>query len=215
VTAFLAQHGLWAIFVLMAIDAVFPVASELIMLYAGALASGALSHDLVVFGTERSGPDAYLAVSLAGTFGYLFGAVIGWGIGLYGGRPFLERHGRWFHLSASRLERAERWFDRWDDWAVFLGRLTPVARSFISIPAGVFEAPLRRYTVLTLIGSAIWAFAFATVGYALGASWEEFHHAFRYVEYVVAVGIVAVAGYLVYRWRRSTTMGRRATDSAR
>jgi membrane protein DedA with SNARE-associated domain len=215
VTAFLAQHGLWAIFVLMAIDAVFPAASELIMLYAGALASGALSHDLVVFGTERSGPDAYLAVSLAGTFGYLLGAVVGWGIGLYGGRPFLERRGRWFHLSASRLERAERWFDRWDDWAVFVGRLTPVARSFISIPAGVFEAPLRRYTILTLIGSAIWAFAFAAAGYALGASWEEFHHAFRYVEYVVAVGILAVGAYLVYRWRRSTTMGRRATDSAR
>ena len=214
-TSFLAQHGLWAVFVLMAIDAVFPAASELVMLYAGALASGALTHELVVFGTERSGFDAYLAVSLAGTLGYLFGSLVGWAIGLYSGRPFIERHGRWVHLSEARLERAERWFERWDDWAVFLGRLTPVARSFISIPAGVFEAPLARYTVLTLIGSAIWAFGFAAAGYALGASWESFHHAFRYVEYVVALGIVAVAAYLVVRWRRSITMARRASDSAR
>ena len=97
-TSFLAAHGLWAVFVLMAIDAVFPAASELVMLYAGALASGALSDQLVVFGTERSGPDAYLAVALAGTIGYLFGAIVGWAIGLYGGKPFLERRGRWFHL---------------------------------------------------------------------------------------------------------------------
>jgi membrane protein DedA with SNARE-associated domain len=215
VTSFLAQHGLWAVFVLMAIDAVFPAASELVMLYAGALASGALTHELVVFGTERSGFDAYLAVSLAGTFGYLFGALVGWAIGLYGGRPFLERHGRWFHLNKGRLDRAERWFDRWDDRAVFLGRITPVARSFISIPAGVFEAPLVRYTILTLLGSAIWAFAFAGAGYLLGDNWESFHHAFRYVEYVIALGIVALAAYLGVRWRRSITMARRATDSAR
>ncbi len=214
-TSFLAQHGLWAVFVLMAIDAVFPAASELVMLYAGALASGALTHQLVVFGTERSGFDAYVAVSLAGTFGYLFGALVGWAIGLYGGKPFLERHGRWFHLNELRLERADRWFQRWDDWAVFLGRITPVVRSFISIPAGVFKAPLVRYTVLTLLGSAIWAFSFAGVGYALGASWESFHHAFRYVEVVVALGIVAVAVYLVVRWRRSITMARRAGDSTR
>jgi membrane protein DedA with SNARE-associated domain len=215
VTSFLAQHGLWAVFVLMAIDAVFPAASELVMLYAGALASGALSSQLVVFGTERSGFDAYIAVALSGTLGYLFGSLVGWAIGLYGGRPFLERHGRWVHLNEARMDRAERWFERWDDWAVFVGRLTPLARSFISIPAGVFEAPLARYTVLTLAGSAIWAFAFAGAGYALGASWESFHHAFRYVEYVVALGIVGIGAYLLLRWRRSITMARRATDSAR
>jgi membrane protein DedA with SNARE-associated domain len=88
-------------------------------------------------------------------------------------------------------------------------------RSFISIPAGVFEHPLLRYTGLTAIGSTIWAFGFAAAGYALGANWEEFHHAFRYVEIVVALGIVAVVAYLIVRRRRSSTMGHRATDSAR
>jgi membrane protein DedA with SNARE-associated domain len=214
-TSFLAEHGLWAIFLVMAIDAVFPAASELVMLYAGALASGALAHELNVFGSYESGLVAYVAISLAGTLGYLLGSIAGWAIGLYGGRPFLEKRGRWFHLSHARLERAERWFERWEDRAVFLGRVTPVARSFVSIPAGVFETPLRRYTVLTAIGSAIWCFAFAGVGWALGSQWESFHHAFRFADYAVAAGIAFGVAYLVFRRRRSITMARRASDSAR
>jgi membrane protein DedA with SNARE-associated domain len=214
-TSFLADHGLWAIFVVMAIDAVLPAASELVMVYAGALASGALAHELNVFGSEESGLSAYLAISLAGTIGYLLGSIGGWAIGIYGGRPFLEKHGRWFHLSHARLERAERWFERWEDRAVFLGRVTPVARSFVSIPAGVFEAPLGRYTVLTAVGSAIWCFAFAGVGWALGSQWETFHHAFRFADYAVAAGIAFLVGYLIYRRRRSITMARRASDTAR
>jgi membrane protein DedA with SNARE-associated domain len=210
---FLAQHGLWAVFLLMFIDAVLPAASELVMVYAGALASGALAHELLVFGTARSGLDAYVAIALAGTIGYLLGSIMGWAIGLYGGRPFLEKRGRWFHLSHARLERAERWFERWEDWAVFVGRLTPVARSFVSIPAGVFEARLPRYTVLTAVGSAIWCFAFAGAGWALGSRWETFHHAFRYADYAVAAGILLLAAYLIVRRRRSITMARRADSS--
>ncbi len=79
-------------------------------------------------------------MALAGTIGYLVGSMLGWAIGDYAGRPYLERHGRWLHLDAKKLDRAEAWFDRWGDWAVFLGRVTPVVRSFISVPAGVFRA---------------------------------------------------------------------------
>jgi membrane protein DedA with SNARE-associated domain len=215
VTSFLAHHGLWAVFVLMAVDAVFPAASELVMVYAGALASGALAHQASVFGSERAGFDAYVAMALAGTIGYLLGAIGGWAIGFYGGRPFLERRGRWFHLSPARLERAERWFERWEDWAVLVGRVTPVARSFVSIPAGVFEAPLPRYTVLTAIGNAVWCFALAAVGWALGSSWERFHHDFRFVDYGVAGAVVLLAAYVILRRRRSSTMARRGTDPAR
>src|SRR5689334_4034171 len=99
----------------MAIDAVFPAASELVMLYGGALASGALTHDLDVFGSRETGAKAYVAIALAGTIGYLLGALAGWAIGYYGGRPFLERRGRWFHLDPVRIDRAERWFRRWDE----------------------------------------------------------------------------------------------------
>ena len=204
ITSAIGDYGLYAVFLLMLIDAVLPAASEVVMVYGGALASGAFAgQEVVLFGqTIEEGLPAYLAIALAGTIGYTLGAIGGWAIGLYGGRPFLERRGRWFHLDHKRLERAESWFDRWGEWAVFLGRLTPVARSFVSIPAGVFGARLLPYTLLTLLGSAIWCFAFAGAGYAAGESWEDFHHAFRYVEYLVAAGIVAAAVWLVLRYRR-------------
>src|SRR5262249_41468719 len=170
----------------MALAGVFPAASEVVMVYAGALASGAFANqDVVLFGsTVHEGWRAYVAVALAGTLGYTAGAIIGWAIGLHGGRPYLERHGRRLPLPEEKLDRAERWFERWEDWAVFLGRLTPVIRSFVSIPAGVMEVPFVRYTLLTLAGSAIWCFAFAGAGFALGSSWEDFHNAFKYVDYL-------------------------------
>ena len=202
VTSFIGDYGLYAIFFLMLIDAVLPAASELVMVYGGALAAGAFANqDVTLFGrTIDEGLPAYVAVALAGTIGYTIGAIGGWAIGLYGGRPYLERHGRWLHLSKAKLDRAERWFQRWEDWAVFLGRVTPVVRSFVSIPAGVFEAPFVRYTLLTLLGSAIWCFAFAGAGFAAGEAWEDFHHAFRYVEYVVAAAIVGGAAWLAWRY---------------
>jgi len=204
VTSAIGDHGLYAIFLLSLIDAVFPAASEVVMIYAGALAAGAFTgQDVVLFGhTIDSGLAAYVAVALAGTLGYTVGAIGGWALGLYGGRPYLERHGRWLHLDEEKLDRAERWFERWEDWAVFLGRLTPVIRSFVSIPAGVMEVPFVRYTVLTLAGSAVWCFSFAGAGFALGASWEDFHHGFRYVDYLVAAAVAAAIVWLGWRFVR-------------
>jgi membrane protein DedA with SNARE-associated domain len=205
ITELVGNHGLYAVFVLMMIDAVFPAASELVMLYAGAVASGAFAGQSVsLFGHDfSSGLPAYLAISAAGTLGYLVGAIGGWGAGDYLGRPWLERHGRWLHLSPAKLERAERWFDRWEGRAVFLGRITPVMRSFISVPAGVFRARFGPYVWLTLLGSAIWCFGFAALGWAAGASWERVDNAFHYVEYLVLVGVLAAVAALVwYRLRR-------------
>jgi membrane protein DedA with SNARE-associated domain len=203
-TQLIGDYGLYAVFALMMIDAVCPMASELVMVYGGAIASGAIAGQTVtLFGhTFPSGFPAYLAIALAGTIGYLLGAVIGWEIGRRGGRPYLDRHGRWLHLDHAKLERAEAWFLRWEDWAVLLGRLTPVVRSFVSIPAGIFGAPLARYTVLTLIGSAVWCFAFAGAGWAAGASWESFHQAFRYADVAIATFAVAAAAWLGWRFLR-------------
>jgi len=204
ITSAIGDYGLYAVFLLMLVDAVFPAASEVVMVYAGAVAAGAFAgQDVVLFGqTIDAGLSAYVAMALAGTIGYTLGSMGGWAIGLYGGRPYLERHGRWLHLDQGKLDRAERWFERWEDWAVFLGRLTPVVRSFVSIPAGVMEVPFVRYTLVTLAGSAIWCFAFAGIGYAVGESWEDFHHAFRYIEYLVAVAIGGVVVWLAVRYRR-------------
>lgn len=216
ITSFIGDHGLYAVFLLMLIDAVFPAASELVMLYAGALAAGAFAeHEVILFGDPVTTPAwGFVAVVLAGTIGYTLGSIGGWAIGLYGGRPFLERRGRWFHLSPERLERADRWFDRYGDAAVFLGRVTPVARSFVSIPAGVVRMPLGRYTVLTLIGSTLWCLAFAAAGWALGTHWERLHHAFRYAEYAIAAVVLAGIVYLVLKWRSSKLADRGAQRQA-
>ena len=216
-TSLIGDHGVYAIFLLMAIDAVFPAASELVMVYGGALAAGAFAgQHVVVFGHRIDSHFwAYVAVALTGTLGYLAGAIVGWAIGIYGGRPLLERRGRWFHLSHDNLVRAERWFDRWQDLAVLVGRVTPVIRSFISITAGVFETPFARYTLLTAIGSAIWAFAFAGIGWAAGRSYERFHHDFGFVEIAVVAGVLVLIAYLVLRRIRANRLERGASDPTR
>ena len=198
VTSFVGDHGVYAVFLLMAIDAVFPAASELVMVYAGALASGAFaSQHVVLFGHEiEPGLGAYVTMSLSGTLGYLVGAIGGWAIGLYGGRPLVEKRGRLLHLGPERFAQAERWFDRHDRWAVLLGRVTPVVRSFVSIPAGIFEMPLGPYTLFTLIGSALWAFAFAAIGYAVGSNYGRFHHFF---DIALVAGAALLVLYLVVR----------------
>jgi len=210
-----ASHGAYAVFVLMAIDAVFPAFSELVMLYAGAVAAGVFpsAHHVSVFGAKIGfGAGAFIVMALAGTIGYLVGAVIGWWIGRWGGRPLIERHGRWLHVTPERLEKAERWFERWGNAGVLVGRLTPLVRSFVSIPAGALEMPLGPYTVLTLVGSAVWAFAIAGIGYALGASYHRFDHGFKYAEYAVVASLVVAAAYFIYR--SATLRRRRVSDTA-
>jgi membrane protein DedA with SNARE-associated domain len=214
-TSWLAHYGIVAVLVLMFVDAVFPAASELVMVYGGALASGALVHRFDVFGWHATGFAAYISVVVAGVVGYQLGAIVGWWVGYRGGHPFLERHGRWFHLTPQKLDRAERWFQRWDVWAVLLGRITPVARSFVSIPAGVFESPFARYNLFTLIGNAVWCLALAAVGWALGSSWDTFHEDFRWVEYAVVAGIVVAVSFLVLRGRRPATIERADVDPPR
>jgi membrane protein DedA with SNARE-associated domain len=201
-TDWIAQHGAYAIFAIMAVDAVLPAGGELTMLVAGAVAGGAVAgqHPVFLGHTLPTGLPSYVVLSLAGTLGYLAGSLFGWALGRWGGRPLLERHGRWLHLDEPRLERAEAWFDRRGRAAVFLGRLTPVVRSFISIPAGTLEYPLAPYTVLTLAGSAIWCFSFAAAGWALGSQYDKVHHAFTGVEVLlVAAAIVALAALVLRR----------------
>jgi membrane protein DedA with SNARE-associated domain len=205
-TSWIADHGVYAVFVLMAVDALLPAGGELIMLFAGALAAGAISAGQVtLLGSPVSqGFASYVVLALAGSLGYLAGSLVGWAIGRVGGRPLIERRGRWLHVGPGALGRAEAWFERYGLAAVFFGRLTPVVRSFISIPAGVLGAPLLPYVALTLAGSLIWCFAFAGAGWALGGSWESFHHSFRYADYVaVAAVLVLVALALAHRLRAS------------
>ena len=195
-TSWIGHHGAYAVLAIMALDALLPVGGELTMLYAGALAAGAIAgqHPILLGHQLHTGLESYVVLALAGTIGYLIGSLVGWGIGRWGGR--------WLRLSSETLDSAERWFDRHGRAAVFLGRLTPVVRSFISIPAGVFDTPLGPYAVLTLAGSAIWCFGFAGAGWALGTSYERVHHAFGYVDVIVVVAAVATLLALIAVHRR-------------
>jgi membrane protein DedA with SNARE-associated domain len=195
-----ATHGILAVFVLMAIDALLPVGGELVMVVAGAIAAGAVAgHPQLLGHTLSHGAETYFVLAIAGTLGYLTGSLAGWAIGRGVGRDVVDRHGHLVHLGPARMERAERWFDRWGDWAVFLGRLTPLVRSFISIPAGLFGEPLPRYTLLTLAGSAIWCFFFAGLGWALGNGYKHVDQVTHVIEALIVVGVL---GLIVFALRR-------------
>ena len=212
ITRWIGDYGLYAVFLLMLVDAVFPAASEVVMVYGGALAAGAFANSGVkLFGTEvHSTAAGFVVVATGGTIGYTIGSVAGWAIGLYGGRPFLERHGRRLHLGPDRLGRAEAWFERYGNAAVFLGRVLPIVRSFVSIPAGVLEFPLLRYTALTFAGSTLWCLALAGVGVGVGESWQRFHHDFRYADVAAVVLVAAGALWLAARALRKRRAARPA-----
>lgn len=215
-TAFVGNHGLVAVFVLLFVSALLPAASELTMVYGGALASGALAGH-VELGSHRfgSGLHAYLAVVVAGVLGNVLGAIAGWALGYYGGHPLLERHGRWLHVTPQRLDRAERWFARFGIVAVPLGFASPLVRSFVALPAGILEWPLRRLVPLAAIGSAAFCAAVAGAGWAVGASWHGASHDLRYIDVAVAIAaVVVVVAYWVLRRRRAATILRRRVDSA-
>ena len=204
VTGVIGDYGLYAVFLLMFVDAVLPAASELVMVYGGAVAAGAFAgSEVKLFGWQfESTGWAYVAIALAGTIGYTLGSVLGWAIGRYGGRPYLERHGRWLHVTPERLDKTDAWFQRYGDATVFFTRMIPVVRSFVAIPAGIGEMPPVRYTALTFAGTIPWCFGLAAVGVALGSQWEKFHDDFRWADYAIGALVVAGVFALVYRTRR-------------
>jgi membrane protein DedA with SNARE-associated domain len=211
ITSLVGDHGVYAVFGLMVLSAVIPAASEVVMIYGGAVAAGAFADaHVIVFGSRiSSGLGAYAAMAAAGVLGGFAGAGVGWAIGAFGGRPFLERYGGWLHVTTARLARAEGWFERFGPVTVAAGLSVPVARSFIAIPAGVARMDLRRFAPLALVGCVPFCFGLAGAGYALGHSWSGFHDAFRYVDWAVVAGALALAVYLVVR-RRSSRLSPRA-----
>jgi len=213
ITSFVGNHSVVAVFALLVVAAVFPAASELVMLYAGAVAAGAFADaHVTVFGhTVTSHFGAYLAMVVGGVAGNLVGASIGWAIGDYGGRPLLERHGRFLHVTPVKLDRAERWFDRYGSLAVLLGFALPIVRSFVAIPAGIARVPFVRFILLALVGCAFFCFTFAGIGWAVGASYSSVR---RYVDYIALAVIVLGVAYFAWARLRSTRLARgRASDT--
>ena len=187
---FIATYGYLAIFVLMlAESACIPVPSELIMTFGGALAAGAVP------GTQLN----LIGVILAGTAGNVAGSYIAWAAGRYGGQPAVRKWGKRFRLREHDLDRAITWFDRHGGKAVLIGRMLPVVRTFISLPAGIAGMPPVRFGVYTTIGCLLWTTALAVAGYAVGANWESVVSAFHGPSYLIA-GIV-LAAIVLGTWR--------------
>jgi membrane protein DedA with SNARE-associated domain len=178
---FIVSYGYLAIFVLMVGEsACIPVPSEVTMVFGGALAAGAVA-----------GAQLSLALVIAvGVAGNVAGSYLAWGVGAYGGRAAWRRWGRYVFLRPGDIDRADRWFDRHGAKAVFSGRLLPVVRTFISLPAGITRMSPTRFGLYTLAGSILWTTALAWAGYVVGARWQQVASAFHGASYTFAAAIV-------------------------
>jgi membrane protein DedA with SNARE-associated domain len=196
-TTEVAQHGYLAVLLLMIVEsACIPIPSELIMLFGGALAGGLLA-------TAGHAHVTLVGIGLVGALGNLVGALISYAVGRAGGRPLLERWGRYVLIRTEHLARAEAFFQRRGALAVLVGRILPVIRTFISLPAGVAEMPVGRFSLYTLVGSLPWTFALAGAGDALVAHWHSVENAFTPISIVIAVVAVATIAAALLRSRRS------------
>jgi membrane protein DedA with SNARE-associated domain len=196
ITDYVLHYGYLAVFVLMVLEsACIPVPSEVTMLFGGALANSAFLASL----GQQGGHLNFVVVALVGTIGNLVGSWIAWGVGYRGGRPLIERWGRYVLLREHELDRAEVWFQRHGQTAVLVSRLLPVVRTFISLPAGIAEMPFARFSLYTFLGCLPWTFALTAVGYALGGQWNVVERYLRPVSYAVAAVCVLAIAWWFYR----------------
>jgi membrane protein DedA with SNARE-associated domain len=197
---FIANHGVLAVFLLMALEsACIPIPSEVIMLIGGALAAGAI---------EGAHPSLVLVI-IAGVVGNVVGSYVAWAVGRFGGPAVIRRFGRYVFLREHDLEKAERWFERRGAASVLVGRLLPVIRTFISLPAGIAAMPPLRFGVYTTLGCIPWTAALGIAGYAVGDHWEKIANAFHGPSYIIAaiaaVVLIILAARHVKRRRAAAT----------
>ncbi|MBN1658118.1 MAG: DedA family protein [Anaerolineae bacterium] len=151
---------------------------------------------------QARGLSAWQAVWLGGLWGAVgctLGSVISYALGAWGGRPLVERYGRYIMVHEEDLEKADRWFGRWGDWAAFISRLLPIVRTFISFPAGVVRMHFVRFTIFSFIGSFIWCGLLALGGFYFGEHWEDLRAIMRPFDIPIAIVLVAGVAYYVYR----------------
>lgn len=190
IVLYVGAWGYVAIFALMALEsACVPIPSEITMPVGGLLAA--------------EGRLNFVAVVLLGTFANLVGSWAAYAIGRSGGRSLLLRYGRFILIKPHEIERADRWFDRYGGRAVFLSRLLPVVRTFISLPAGVARMPLVRFSILTFVGCLPWSFSLAYAGFLLGDNWERILPYTEPVTYTIAALVVGAAAIWFFRKLRS------------
>lgn len=177
----ISTMGPLGVSMLMAIESCnIPLPSEAILPFAGYLVSkGIMSIHVAAF---------------AGAFGCILGSIPSYYLGYFGGRPFVEKYGKWFLISKHDLEMADKWEQKYGNWAFFICRMLPIVRTFISLPAGILKADLKQFLLFTFVGSLIWSYPLVYVGMKLGehsevlkAFWHKFDLAIVLVLFVLGV----------------------------
>jgi membrane protein DedA with SNARE-associated domain len=174
---------------LMAIEsAAIPLPSEVIMPFSGFLAAAGRFN---LFG-----------LALAGAIGSVIGSIVTYGLGYFGGRPLVERYGKYVLVTHHDLDLAEKFFARFGTWATFIGRMLPIVRTFISVPAGIAEEPLAPFILAAFLGSFIWSYFLAWLGLKLGENWHSLSNVFHKFDIVIAIIFIAGVGWWVRRhWK--------------
>lgn len=188
----ISSLGYTGIVLLMAIEsACIPLPSEIILPFSGYLAF--------------TGRFSLLWVATAGALGCNVGSIVAYYVGVWGGRPLLQRYGKYVLISYREIDLADRWFANYGQWTVFFGRLLPVIRTFIALPAGVARMNIWTFNVYTFLGSWPWCYALAYAGYKLGEHWPELREYFRRFDAVIGVAIVvAVIAYFWLHLRKTS-----------
>lgn len=181
---------------------VAPIPSEVILPMAGWKVSQSASDSSILEPLTGLAWNLPLAVSFA-TVGSLAGALVGYAIGAWGGRPLLDRYGGYVGIGGSDLDRADGWFERWGSWAVFLGRMVPLVRTFVSYPAGISRMPLGRFVLFSTLGSLPWNAALITAGFLVGENYEQIEAAIKPYEYVIYLLVAMAVAWFAFRFWRS------------
>jgi membrane protein DedA with SNARE-associated domain len=192
---FVRDAGLPGIFALMALSsACIPVPSEVVMLFAG----------FAVADPTQSGSSHHMTMTgivLAGLLGTMVGSWVAYAVGRGGRLELFERHGAKLHMGPAQIERADRFFQRYGELTVLFGRMVPLVRAFVSLPAGLARMPLGRFTVFSFIGTIPFVLALALAGHALGSDWKSVRKAFEYVDYAIVALVVVGIVYAIVRRR--------------
>ena len=186
ITGYITATGLFGVGLLMTLESAgIPIPSEVIMPFGGFLVA--------------QGQFSLLAVAVYGALGNLIGSLIAYYIGLYGGRPLVEKYGKYILLSKHDLDKTDSFFQKRGNLTVFVGRILPIVRTYISFPAGIAKMKIAPFIIYTFVGAFIWSYALAMVGVRLGENWEAIKIVGRKFDILIAILIIAAIVWYIRR----------------
>jgi membrane protein DedA with SNARE-associated domain len=190
IMSLITSFGYAGIFFAMALEsACIPFPSEIIMPFSGFVVS--------------EGKLGLLGITLSGALGNLFGSVVAYEVGLKGGRPFLDKYGKYFLLSQKKLDLADDWFRKYGDRAVLISRILPVIRTYISLPAGIAGMDFKKFVFYTFMGSLPWCLVLGYIGVLLGTQWNSLKGWFHILDAIIIISLLCILMYLVLKYRKN------------